>query len=315
MKTKRTRLSYIANFLKSTPTVLRYKFFRIKPKTDRIGVIKQITMEKSSATLFDYLRTDKPFAAIRFGAVELSCINNYEKIHFGFARKFKASVVSSMKQNAGFYPTTQDNLTHYAKYMMNHLSKTDILGISGLHMENYYYQNFAPKAQIVQNWTLDPLLGQWSYLLKGKRVLVISPFAEQIEAQYKKRHLLFPNNPDILPDFDLITLKAVQSIADEIDPRFGNWFEALDYMKVEILKIDFDIALVGAGAYGSPLCLYIKSLGKQAIQSGGATQLLFGIIGRRWEDREYVKKHINEHWARPKERPIGYQKVEKGCYW
>lgn len=315
MKVKRTRLSYILNFLKSTPTVLKYKFFKIKPKTDRIGDIKQISLEKGSATIFDYLRSTTPFAAIRFGAVELSCINNYEKIRFGFARKFKQSVVMSMKQNAGFYPTTQDNLTHYAKYMLNHLQETDVLGVSGIHMENYFYKNFANNAKVVQNWTLDPLIGQWSYLLKGKRVLVISPFAEQIEEQYKKRHLLFPHNPNILPDFQLITIKAVQTIADQIDERFGNWFEALDYLKVEILKHDFDIALVGAGAYGSPLCLYIKTLGKQAIQTAGATQLLFGIIGKRWENREYVKKHINEHWVRPKELPIGYQKVEKGCYW
>ncbi len=315
MKPKRNRFSYIIDFLKSAPAVLKYKFFRIKPKTDQVGSVKQITLQQGSGILFDLLRSNTPFAAIRFGAVELSCLNNYEKIRLGFAKKFKQSVVTSMKKNTGFYPTTQDNLTHYSKYMFNHLSETDVLGISGLHMENYFYRNFAFNAQPIQNWTLDPLIGQWSHLLKGKRVLVISPFSEQIEEQYKKRTLLFPNNSDILPAFELMTIKAVQTIADQVDPRFGNWFEALDFMKVEILKLDFDVALVGAGAYGSPLCLYIRSLNKQAIQTGGATQLLFGIIGRRWEDREYVKKHINEQWVRPKDRPTGFQKVEKGCYW
>ena len=102
--------------------------------------------------------------------------------------------------------------------------------------------NFAYNAQPVQNWALDPLLGQWSHLLKGRKVLVISPFADQIEEQYKKRERLFPNNPGILPQFELITIKAVQTIADQDDSRFGNWFEALDYMKVEILKHDFDVA-------------------------------------------------------------------------
>lgn len=315
MKPKRSRFSYLIDFIKSTPSVLKYKFFKIKPKTNKIGEIKQITLQEGSGVLFDLLRSNQPFAAIRFGAVELSCLNNYEKIRMKFVKTYKASVISSMKKNAGFYPTTPDNLTHYAKYMFNHLPETDVLGISGLHMENYFYRNFAYNAKPIQNWTLDPLIGQWSHLLKGKRVLVISPFAELIEEQYKNRQLLFPTNPAILPQFELLTIKAVQTIADSVDPRFGNWFEALDYMKVEILKLDFDIALVGAGAYGSPLCLYIKSLGKQAIQSGGATQLLFGIIGRRWEEREYVKKHINKDWKRPSDRPTGYQKVEKGCYW
>ena len=180
-------------------------------------------------------------------------------------------------------------------------------------MEHYFYRNFAYNAQPVQNWALDPLLGQWSHLLKGRKILVISPFADQIEEQYKKRERLFPNNPGILPQFELITIKAVQTIADQDDSRFGNWFEALDYMKVEILKHDFDVALIGAGAYGTPLCLYVKSLNKQAIQTGGATQLLFGIIGKRWEQREYVKKHINKDWIRPKDKPTGYHTVEKGC--
>lgn len=315
MKRKRSRISYIIDFLKSAPTVLKYKLFRIKPKTDQIGEIKQITMQKSSGLIFDALKTNQPFAAIRFGAVELSCLNNFEKIRLGFATSFKESVVVSMKKNAGFFPTSQDNLSYYSKYMFNHLSEADILGISGIHMEHYFYRNFAYNAQPVQNWALDPLLGQWSHLLKGRKVLVISPFADQIEEQYKKRERLFPNNPGILPQFELITIKAVQTIADQDDSRFGNWFEALDYMKVEILKHDFDVALIGAGAYGTPLCLYVKSLNKQAIQTGGATQLLFGIIGKRWEQREYVKKHINKDWIRPKDKPTGYHTVEKGCYW
>ncbi len=315
MSSKRTRLSYISAFLKSAPAVLKYKFFKIKPRTDQVGSIKQITMQKSSSILFDALKTKQPFAAIRFGAVELSCLNNYEKIQFGFSKKFKPSVVMSMKKNAGFFPTTDDNLRYYSKYMFNHLKEADYLGISGVHMEDYFYRNFALNAKPVQNWALDPLLGQWSHLLKGKRVLVISPFADQIASQYKKREKLFPSDPNILPEFDLITIKAVQTIADQLDPRFENWFEALDYMKVEILKLEFDIALVGAGAYGSPLCLYIKSLKKQAIQTGGATQLLFGIIGRRWEQREYVRRHINQDWIRPKDQPTGYQTVEMGCYW
>ena len=52
MKRKRSRISYIIDFLKSAPTVLKYKLFRIKPKTDQIGEIKQITMQKSSGSYF-----------------------------------------------------------------------------------------------------------------------------------------------------------------------------------------------------------------------------------------------------------------------
>lgn len=312
---KRTRRTYVLEFLKSSITVLKYKLFKIKPRTDRIGKYKEIPFKESNNSIEEAIKKGEAFAAVRFGAVELSAINNYEKIRFNFAFKYKKSVVSSIKNNAGVFPPTAEIISHYAKYMIEHLKETDYLGISGLHMENYYFKYLTPNAVPVQNWSLDPLLGGWSHLLAGKKVLVISPFAAQIEKQYAKRHLLFSKDPNILPDFELVTIETMLTNGEGEDERFINWFDALDYLKIEILKAEFDIALVGAGAYGTPLCLYIKEIGKIAIQSGGATQLLFGIIGKRWENREYVKVHINPHWVRPERKPAGYTNIEKGCYW
>lgn len=48
-------------------------------------------------------------------------------------------------------------------------------------------------------------------------------------------------------------------------------------MKDEIDKRDYDIALIGCGAYGFPLAAHIKRSGKKAVHLGGALQLLFGI--------------------------------------
>ena len=67
----------------------------------------------------------------------------------------------------------------------------------------------------------------WSAALKGKKVLVIHPFKETIERQYKRREEIFPGT-DILPEFELITLKAVQTVAGEKDNRFSTWFDALE---------------------------------------------------------------------------------------
>lgn len=312
---KRSIFNYIKEFWKSSGAVFAYKFFRIIPSTDKIGNIKQITMDKSNNLIKDALEKGDPFAAIRFGAVELSAIKKKKKKNLKLAFRYKKSVRYSIKNNAGVFPATQEMIGYYAEYMVNNLKDTDYLGISGVHMENYFFKTLTPDAKPVQNWSLDPLLGKWSPLLKGKKVLVVSPFAKQIEEQYKKRKLLFPENTDLLPDFKLITVEAPLTNGTNSDNRFESWFEALDFLKIEILKQDFDIALVGAGAYGSPLCLYIKNLNKIAIQTGGATQLLFGIIGKRWENREYVAQYVNEHWMRPTIKPEGFEAIEKGCYW
>jgi len=45
-------------------------------------------------------------------------------------------------------------------------------------------------------------------------------------------------------------------------------------MKNEISEIDFDVAIIGAGAYGLPLASYIKEMGRQAIHMGGSTQMV-----------------------------------------
>ena len=131
------------------------------------------------------------------------------------------------------------------------------------------------------------------------KVLVIHPFATTIRNQYARKNLVFPN--DFLPDFELHTVKAVQTAAGEVDIRFETWFDALQYMKDEMDKIDYDAAIIGCGAYGMLLA--------------GATQILFGIMGKRWENT--TRHAVNEYWVRPleEETPKNAGKVEGGCYW
>ena len=86
------------------------------------------------------------------------------------------------------------------------------------------------------------------------------------------------------------------------------------------MNIEFDIAIIGCGAYGLPLAAKIKKSGKQAIHLAGATQLLFGIKGKRWEenaDFSYVRKWFNEEWVYPsdEDKLENGNCVEGGCYW
>ena len=130
------------------------------------------------------------------------------------------------------------------------------------------------------------------------------------------REQLFENQ--LLPDFELITIQAVQSLAREKTP-FNSWFEALDFMKEQIIATDFEVCILGCGAYGFPLAAFVKSIGKKAVHLGGVTQLLFGIKGNRWEN--YVvypyTNLYNEYWVRPgdKNRPKKAAMVEGACYW
>ncbi|MCH5172099.1 MAG: hypothetical protein J1F31_04680 [Erysipelotrichales bacterium] len=305
------QLKYIMYFLKNAWFVLLYKLFKKKKNCNRFLGKKNITYEYGDEVLLEYIKSNKPFMAVRYGAVELSCINNWEKIRLGFKKDYKEIVKFAIKNNAGFFPATDENLKKYSELMDDVMKKTDILGISGIHMEDYFYKLQCNDAKVIQYLSFEPINKKWLSGLNGKKVLIVSPFKKEIEEQLKnKEHLDDLKNIDA--KFEVV--QAIQSIGDEV-PNFPNWFEALEHMKSEIKEKDFDIALVGAGAYGTPLCAYIKSLNKQSIQTGGATPLLFGIIGSRWENRDYVKEKINEYWIKPFEKPDGYEKVEKGCYW
>ena len=49
----------------------------------------------------------------------------------------------------------------------------------------------------------------------------------------------------------------------------------------------------------------------------GATQLLFGIEGKRWDDHPFIGKLYNDAWVRPApaETIPNREAVEGGSYW
>ena len=183
-----------------------------------------------------------------------------------------------------------------------------------------FFSNWFNHKKYVHKSTLDSFFSQqhpWTYSLKGKKILVVHPFSETIESQYKNKKKKLFKNSEVLPEFaSLQTIKAVQSIAGN-PVGFDTWFDALDWMKSEIDKKDFDIALLGCGAYALPLAAHIKRMGKKAVHMGGVLQFLFGITCKRYEENDEFKPYINEYFVYPdaKDRPKNAFAVEGGCYW
>lgn len=88
-------------------------------------------------------------------------------------------------------------------------------------------------------------------------------------------------------------------------------------MKAQMDAIDYEVAIIGCGAYGFHLAAHAKRTGHKAVHLGGATQILFGIKGKRWDEMPAVNKLFNKYWVYPPQtdRPKNYDKVEGGCYW
>ena len=293
--------------------------------------------EKASKIIYETLIADEPCMIARFGSNELNTILNYLSVKSNsksiskyikseqFDWWWNRGVIKNLHEVAGFFPPSVNKVEQFCELMLQDIPQVDVLG-SWLAKESAFENElcYAQKIHIrllEPFWTLNP----WTKALAEKKVLIVHPFVEVIEQQYHRKNLLFKNS--ILPDFELKTIKSVLSLANE-DTEFSDWFEALNWMKAEIDKQDYDICLIGAGAYGFPLAAHVKRKGKKAVHLGGALQLLFGVKGRRWEDPNYgvnewgiptgsYSNLMNEHWVRPgdKLKPKNAQQVEGATYW
>lgn len=329
---------------------LKDYFIRVLKHMYRISVRKQFfnpecdcNRQSSNDKIYSLLKSGKPCMIARFGTTEINCVNNYlcvksEKPYIQKCVEYITDYTHTPWWNkdhwkimslwSGIFPPCQNTAEKFSERYLQDIPEIDILAC------HQYYEKFMPLRPDVIRIQLEMLYPffvdcPWTRYLKGKKVLVVHPFEKTIQQQYKKRKLLFKDE-NILPDFELITFKAVQTIAG-CKSKFKNWFEALEYMENEIAKIDFDVCIIGCGAYGLPLAAFVKRMGKQAIHLAGGTQLLFGILGNRWVKQYGDVLHyrpgidininyrplFNENWIYPlrEDTPDNANIVEGACYW
>lgn len=221
--------------------------------------------------------------------------------------------------NAGVFPNTAVMADRFGQQALIDCQQIDILG-SYIFNESYLYSLMSNVTKVNLDAFYAPWLfnNPWTKWLKGKKVLVVHPFAESISSQYHNRRDFLFDNPDVLPEFESLTcIKAVQTQAGETS-KFTDWFEALDYMKEQIDSCDYEVAIIGCGAYGMSLAAHVKRQGKIALHLAGWTQMLFGVYGERWvKHQPQYARVINKYWIRPNdnETPKNAKSVEGACYW
>jgi len=263
--------------------------------------------------LKNLLGKEEALMVTRIGSTELEILSAYQYNE----KKYNDYLKNKINVLSGVFPPTDNTLNEFSEIFLNALSNADIIGVWFNKNEGKIIEDYCRSVNLVELRSLEPYYwdSPWSQMLYNKTVLVIHPFIDSIEKQLKNRDNLFENK-EVLPNFELKTLRAVQS-AGGSNSKFSSWIEALNYMYEEIDKIDFDVAIIGAGAYGLPLAGYIKEKGKKAIHMGGSSQILFGIKGVRWDNHPFISTLYNEYWARPmsQEHPTDFKSIEKGCYW
>lgn len=267
----------------------------------------------------------------RFGCVENFIVQNFkQKLPFSeYIRHIAA-------KHVGLSPPSDSVLTKFCLLYIEALEKSDL--ISKPHygdeqgketmMKNLQNEHCPLAPEIEYNILENPFClweyyGHWIHILDGKRVLIVSPLTGTIQTQLPKLADIYAKIPHMTPkwiDVKLVQTPLTQTIykgPEEVEDDL--WIKKYESLTSEITSIQdqFDIALLGCGGYAMPLSLHIKSLGKGAIMYGGALQLLFGIMGQRWESMPQYTNVMTSAWVRPsaEERPLIWKDIENGCYW
>lgn len=272
--------------------------------------------------LYDKLKNEQPFAVGKIGNCELMCIYNY----FYFKHKNQpiewfSTVIEEIYNNTGVFPQTEQARIEFVEEIVKSIPNIDSLAwwsMFNLDFEARFIKHYSPNCELIDLQSIEPFYfgAPWTEHLKDKNVVVISPFVDTIVQQYSNRKNLW-QDPRILPDFNLITIKHPHSPGIDKPNKYTSWIEMVNDFKQQLNNINYDILLIGAGASSLPLIAHARQTGKKGIHLGGPLQLLFGIKGSRWENMQIGKVFYNQYWTRPSlsETPEKFKNIEGGCYW
>lgn len=285
--------------------------------------------------LEDKMRKRECFVVPRVSGVENNvavysyAIRHDKQESSSFMKTYIQSSLPVMKNNAGIRISSLSSLYCYEEQYLSAFHHCDLY--AGWEPHGDYIHHIAKSQKYLQKlyaskqciWThcfdiFHYIYAQpWTWALRRKRVLVVSPFIETIKEQLPIREHLY-HGIDLFPECEFVFLKPPQTQADEDAREFD--VELSDFkLQIDNIVDDFDVALLSCGGYANPIASYIFSQKKSAIYVGGVLQMYFGILGNRWIQQrpDIVTLFVNSHWKRPKEseRPKNSHKVENGCYW
>jgi hypothetical protein len=295
-------------------------------------------IRRGAAQVAKAIQGPAPFFIGRNGTIEMETLYFYMAIRrgTGFQKPYPPRLLDQMQRNAGVFPGTEESLDAWAEEYLSHLPSLTGLAAGWYqpvwHLERTMLDTYAPQAFRTPLRSLEPYYSaaalQWPRLLGGRRVTVVSSFAQSIQAQlaagkadaiWTGDHagLLTPTEP-IQWSFVRTGYAPATALGHAGWPAgIRTWQEAVAAVVDQVVATGAEIALVGCGGLGMIVAGRLRARGISAFVLGGAIQVLFGIKGQRWERHDIISKFWNDAWVWPAEgeMPGGASLIEGGCYW
>ena len=263
-------------------------------------------MINTFSDLLNQMNDIKPLSIIRMGNVEASQL------------LYKKGIYSKMLTNAGFFGD-EKALTLWKNQMLDALMNADC-NLRVVSCRSFFVCDDVLTKLNLHLPTL-PYVEELSYWvsfinkLKSTSIGIISYFAEEMKSQIKIIDRVFNNRIKYTKSMDSLNFIFSENTIQGNEPDNKTFQEVFDDLLKRSLEADCDVYLISCGCYGIPLCNELKKNGKRAIYVGGILQLLFGLKGKRWDERPEISQHYNKHWKYPSKKPINADLVEGSCYW
>lgn len=293
----------------------------------------------------------QPYAAGRLGASEEYWLYYSALVAQGKTSKARTLVprlAYHFHNQTSLFPISLDFIYQYAEFYGKCLKQLDVLGICYSPWEwtvlKHYkiYPRASTKLVFYTHQEPDrsiPNRDDLCYLpyFRDKKILIICPFASLLASRANREVFEGVWSKTGKPWFYPASVDALEfpyGLAEETQKRYGNAINLYTAIAEEMAQRSFDVALVAAAGLGTPIVAEAKRLGKTAIYLGGHLQVVFGVVGKRWREREdWRTMYFNEYWIdmpeayRPKElterrvvqlagfEPFVLEGGDSGAYW
>jgi hypothetical protein len=274
------------------------------------------------------VREYRPYAAGKLGTSEYNALQWYITHRKGTItpKQYPRIVLTHMVVNAGLFPARPDILDSWCEHMICEVLPSMDYMVEWLH-ETRFLNIYAPTSKRGVLRSLEPYYESDSanrYTLsisKTAKIAIISPFADSIALQIPKLPTLWSTCPIWPIDAHFIPIKTYFSplVASETTSwptDVDDWMAARDHIVKQVQESGTQYVFIGCGALSLPIAVALKRIGCIVFHTGGATQIMFGIKGGRWDTHSIISGFYNEYWIRPAvhEIPTRSDAIERGCY-